>query len=644
MKRILGQALYGLLFVVALPLLLAAWAAAAAPSVPLPVPSPSVVWAALLIAGVALIAAGMVALVVYGQGLPMNAYPPRLYVTQGVYRLASHPIYVGFVVACAAAFMLAQSPSGIWLVTPVVALAAAALVLGYERHDLRRRFGTGAIRTPWISLPPDSGDAVRRQDRISVYVLVAIPWAVAFEAVCGLGIPSAALVAALPFERAWPVVEWTEWAYGSAYLFVLATPFVVRTRRDLRSASVLGLVATAVVTLVYVSVPVISPPRPFVPTTLAGQILTIERSMCHTVAAFPSFHVIWALIAARAWTTRSPAWGIAGSGWAALIAVTCVTTGMHALADVVAAILAFAVLVRYRRIWEWMRATAERIANSWYEWRWHGVRVLGYSAYAGLAAAVSFWLTSALAGRAMFADLVLVHAFGLVGAGAWAQQLEGSPKLARPYGYYGGVIGIAAGIVVAGLLGGDVRVLLAVMAVAGPWVQAIGRLRCLVQGCCHGAAAPEWVGIRYRNPRSRVCALGDLAGVPLHPTPLYSIISNVVVGILLLRLWSLGAGYTLVAGVYLTLSGISRFVEESLRGEPQTPIVWGLRLYQWMAVGSLVTGALLTTMASGRTPGLTFALDPRAAIGGAICGLIVAAAMGVDFPASSRRFARLAPP
>ncbi len=299
--------------------------------------------------------------------------------------------------------------------------------------------------------------------------------------------------------------------------------------------------------------------------------------------------------------------------------------------------------MRWRRIGGAFRRWAEAAANSWREWRWAGVRVIVHGLYAGLAAATGFWISNALGGREVFPQLLAVHAAGLVGAGLWAQKLEGSSKLSRPFGYYGGVIGsLSAGLAV-GIAAGDAMRLLALIAMAGPWVQAIGRVRCLVQGCCHGAEAPEGLGIRYWHPRSRVVALAGLRGVPLYPTPLYSIAGNVVIGVFLIRLWSLGVSFGLIAGVYLMLAGVARFVEESYRGEPQTPIVGGLRIYQWMAVLSFAVGAVLTAIPGGHAPGLSLALDGRAAVAGLLFGALTGFAMGVDFPGSARRFARLAP-
>ena len=42
--------------------------------------------------------------------------------------------------------------------------------------------------------------------------------------------------------------------------------------------------------------------------------------------------------------------------------------------------------------------------------------------------------------------------------------------------------------------------------------------------------------------------------------------------------------------------GLGRFVEEAYRGEVQTPFLFGLRLYQWMAILSIVLGAICTTI------------------------------------------------
>jgi prolipoprotein diacylglyceryltransferase len=161
-----------------------------------------------------------------------------------------------------------------------------------------------------------------------------------------------------------------------------------------------------------------------------------------------------------------------------------------------------------------------------------------------------------------------------------------------------------------------------------------------VQGCCHGAPASPSVGIRYVHPRSRVCRLTDLAGVPVHPTPLYSILWNAVPALLGARLWAVRAPLPVIVGAYLILTGLGRFVEESRRGEPQTPVFARLRLYQWIAACTVAAGAVSTCLpAAVPTPAPEPSL--RAVAAGAVFALATWFALGVDFPRSNRRFARL---
>jgi len=106
-------------------------------------------------------------------------------------------------------------------------------------------------------------------------------------------------------------------------------------------------------------------------------------------------------------------------------------------------------------------------------------------------------------------------------------------------------------------------------------------------------------------------------------------------------LWLLHAPLHLIAGLYFILTGLGRFVEEAWRGEPQTSVFAGLRLYQWAAAASVLAGALMTAL--GRSgPAPTAHFDWSALLPSAAFGLLVCCAMGVDFPESSRRFSRLA--
>lgn len=642
-RDVAARIAYAALFVFAVPALLALWARAAEPLVPLPPWHAPSLGLAVLGAGLALVAWSMVELRVRGGGLPMNAFPPSRLVRSGPYRWIGHPIYVGFATACFGASIATGSAAGLWLVSPVASLACAALVWGYERRDLEERFGRDALRKPFLSLPPPGPGRPTAGEAAAIVATVLVPWLILYEAVHALGAPPDAFSTRLAFENAVPVLPWTYAIYASAYLVVPLAPFLARDRATARRFAIAGILATAGITLFYLCVPAVTPFVPFVARSLFGRWLAAEQAFeGNAVAALPAFHVVWAILAAEAIASgrrRMRPWV---GAWTVAVALSCVTTGMHGVVDVAAAIPAVLLVRRGAATWMRWRAAAERIANSWREWRIGRVRVINHGLYAGLGAGAGVGIVAAFAGAENLVAVAIVAVAGLLGAGLWAQWVEGSPLLLRPFGYYGGVVGAAAlTLLLEAVRHRNPLPLLAAFAVGGPWIQAVGRLRCLVQGCCHGFPCAPHVGIRYRHPRSRVVRLAGWKDVPLHATPVYSILANVATGCLLLRLAILGAAPGVVAGLYFVLNGLARFVEEGYRGEPQTRAMWGLRLYQWLAVLSVVAGAWITTI---RSPGFPETSPPAgaAAAFAVAFGAIVALAMGVDWPDSERRFSRLA--
>jgi prolipoprotein diacylglyceryltransferase len=266
---------------------------------------------------------------------------------------------------------------------------------------------------------------------------------------------------------------------------------------------------------------------------------------------------------------------------------------------------------------------------------------MSHGIYAGLGATVGLIIAVTLAGSQNLGWLVAMALLaGVLGAGLWAQVVEGSPQLLRPYGYFGAPLTAIVVALVAGLVHADAWLLFVSFGTGGCFAQAIGRMRCLVQGCCHGREAPEAFGIRYRHPMSRVTRLSALGGLPLYPTPLYSMIWMVFVGLVLLRLWALAAPLQFIAGTYFILVGLGRFAEEHFRGEPQTSVIAGLRLYQWLAIAFVVGGAALTTLGPTAAP-TAMAFDPHVLPVALAVGAIHYFAYGVDLPGSSRRFSRL---
>ena len=402
----------------------------------------------------------------------------------------------------------------------------------------------------------------------------------------------------------------------------------------------MGLWATFIGGLCFLLFPIMATPRPFEASGLWGRLLLLERSADGPAAAFPAFHVIWAFLAAWLYGRSLPAkplWYL----YASAIALSCLTTGMHSLTDLVGALCVLVLVLNGGRLWQWTLIMTERVANSWREWRIGPARIIVHGVYAGAGAFIGIALVAHLTGAAHVGYLLLVGLAALLGAGLWGQALEGSSQLSRPFGYYGAILGGAAGILVATALGADGWLLAGACSAAAPFVQATGRLRCLVQGCCHGRECAAHAGITFTREQSRVLYLANLGHRPIYPTQLYSVLYNLVIGALLLRAWTLQVPLPFVTGAYFILSGIGRFIEEAYRGEPQTPSYLGLAVYQWLALAGIVAGAFITSV-EGELCNSALQILPGVFTYAAAFALVTAFAMGVDFPESKRRFSRLA--
>lgn len=629
---------YAVLFCVVLPALLVAWAIKLGAVLALPAYGSLESGALVILAGLTLMALAMRDLWVHGGGLPASPFPPRRVVMRGAYALFAHPIYVGAVVVSVGVSLAARSAAGLWIVSPVLAIAAFAWVLGFERDVTLRHFGM--VPQPRLSLPWESDEPLTGWERVAVYVKVFLPWLILFEAIEWLGVPPDTRPAYFAWDAALPVIPWTEALYASTYAFVLLAPIVADSGRSLRRFAIGGIVATAIVIPLYLLVPLVAEAKPVPGEGFWQSLMALERYHDQPVTAFPSFHVVWAFLAASLYAARWPRLRVAWWLFAAAQAVSCVTTGMHAAVDIAAGVAVYAVVAWREPIWRWLCEATERLANSWSEVSLGPVRFMGHGAYAGVGAAVGVIVAGTLAGAANAVALAGITLAAVFGAALWAQVVEGSPQLLRPYGYFGSVFMVIAVSVAAGLAGADAWLLFVAFGVGSCFTYAFGRMRCLVQGCCHGRESSLFLGIRYRHPMSRVVRLSALGGVPVHPTPLYSMMWMLFVGAVLVRLWTLAAPLQFIAGAYFVLVGLGRFVEEHFRGEPQTAVIGGLRLYQWLTLAFVVGGAVATTLGPSPAPAIP-PFDPQLLPVAALVGVICYAAYGVDFPASSRRFSRL---
>jgi len=644
MSRRFGKIAYGSFFTILLPFLLTIWALRLDHSGMAFWAIQFKPWVGMLLSciGLALMALSMKALWQIGKGLPMNAYPPIRLVKDSSYAVLAHPIYVGFVLTVGGISIAANSLAGLWVVTPIMALATVALVAGYEGPRLRERFGDAVSLSPLFGIPPANSVRASLGRRLAAGTTALAPWAIAYSVFSIMPEPQGTHDLRMDWENAIPTAGWMIWVYSAAYPAVIASPLLLRTNAELRRFVVGAWLAT----VLGLSLMLIMPGRAvFLPLSHDSQIdwlLNTNRALDAEWLAFPSFHALWIIFAAYCFSTRYSRMGPLWILLAAWVCVSCVLTGSHAIVDVISGIGFGMLCWHHENVWLWLVERAEVLSNSWNAVQIGPVRIISHAIWSAAAAATGILMVEILVGPRLNREITTVFFAGLLTAGAWGYWLEGGNRLSRPFGYYGFLFGSIAALLILGVADpGLAQLLAAALAIAAPLAQAIGRMRCLVQGCCHGKPVVAAFGLRVTHPNSRVTALSQLRGIAIHPTQLYSIAGNLLIFALLWRLWNVGANSNFIGGLYLIFSSLIRFVEEHFRGEAQTPRKYGLAIYQWLAIMLFVAGILVSM-----TAGLPGSPAPSEVSIGSIllpiiAGLTAALFMSVDFPQSSWRFSRL---
>lgn len=615
-----GKFIYAVTFLILIPAVLWFWARYTQSIVALPIIESTVAGMTLIVTGGLLMLWGMFALQYYGKGLPMNAYPPPVFVTKGPYRLFRHPIYWGFGLLMIGYFVYSGSASGLWLVSPLTVMGMVALVLGHESIDLKKRFPDQSIRTV-LDYPENKTDSADFRDRLTSLFWVGSYLILSNFMIDQLNGNVPALFGG-PIKML-PAFENQYWSFLS-FVFLIIIPFVLKGKQNLREWELSGFFALSFSAFIA-----------FLYPEIGAQYFPSQGSVLLAVPVFLLFISLRALFRQPGFVTITLA--IAGF----FLVFIQLINSRSAILHFASSIMIFLLSAYSLQIWIFLKNASEKIANSWKEWVFGKVRVINHGFYVGFGAFSGILLAGILAGKEYALALLVFAVLVTLFSALWAQIIEGSAKLKRPFGYYGGLVGILFGSLAVWAMGLNAWVIIGVASVVMPWVQAIGRLRCLVNGCCHGSRIDNpLVGIRYLHPRSRVCNISGLKGELVHPTQLYSILWLFFVGVFLITLWNKNISPSFIFGLYLILTSLGRFVEEAYRGEAQTPNIKGLHLYQWTAIISVVVGILMTVIRIEQpviNPG--FSLESLSVA--AICGFFIFFAMGVDFPYSNARFSRL---
>lgn len=614
----INKTLYAIVFLIFIPAMLWIWAKNTEDLIRLPVIESPLAGYILVVFGIFLMGWAMYSLKKLGKGLPMNAYPPIKFVTNGPYYFLRHPIYWGFGVLMVGFFIITRSASGLWLVTPVTILSMIALVMGYEAIDLKKRFPDAAMKTI-LDLPQKNREKPGLGTRI-----VSLFWVLGPMFLANFVISILAGNRATFIEKPLILPIPNQYLLLLSLIFVMAIPFLLKTKDLLRTWALTGFIAIAIFSFIALFFP-----------GVGAQYLPVQEGSVYFVPIF------LLLLAIKVLFRQSKPLGILIGVLAIALIIIQLTFSRSAVLHMGTSVIIFVVAGNYFQIWSFLRKRAEQIANSWQEWVFGKVRVINHGFYVGMGTFLGILLAGILVGDGYAWGILIFALIVIVFSALWAQIIEGSEKLKRPFGYYGALVGIVFASLAVWGLGYNVWVIIGVISVVIPWVQGIGRFRCLVNGCCHGSKVenPD-IGIKYFHPRSRVCGISHLKGELLHPTQLYSMLWLFLIGFILLSLWFNGFSAAFIFGLYLILTGIGRFVEEAYRGEVQTPIIKGLRLYQWMAILSLLAGILITTVHI-EVLTITGTFGWETVVSAMIGGLFTAFAMGVDFPESNSRFSRL---
>jgi phosphatidylglycerol:prolipoprotein diacylglycerol transferase len=130
---------------------------------------------------------------------------------------------------------------------------------------------------------------------------------------------------------------------------------------------------------------------------------------------------------------------------------------------------------------------------------------------------------------------------------------------------------------------------------------SIGRIGCLMAGCCWGAPCELPWSIRYTDPQA-TANVGTPLHVDLHPFPVYASLFNFILYLLLARLFKLRLASGVVFSTYLMLYGSGRFALEWTRGDVSRGFVLGgmLSTSQLISIGMVLAGLGLSVYVTKR--------------------------------------------
>ena len=124
--------------------------------------------------------------------------------------------------------------------------------------------------------------------------------------------------------------------------------------------------------------------------------------------------------------------------------------------------------------------------------------------------------------------------------------------------------------------------------------QGFGRIGCFLAGCCYGKETESMIGIVFHDSAYAP------NGVSLLPTQLISSGLNFLHFVLLVWLTKKKKGDGQIAGLYLVLYSVGRFILEFFRGDLIRGSVGGLSTSQFIAIFVCLAGVILIVVRNGK--------------------------------------------
>lgn len=130
----------------------------------------------------------------------------------------------------------------------------------------------------------------------------------------------------------------------------------------------------------------------------------------------------------------------------------------------------------------------------------------------------------------------------------------------------------------------------------------VGRMGCLLAGCCYGRPTTMSWGLTFTDPVA-AANVGTPLGVPLHPTQIYDAGAELLILIILLVFERRGRPFHgRTFWLYILLYAISRFIVEIYRGDPRG-VVFGMSTSQFVSLLILPVAVVMLLRLRGASAG-----------------------------------------